>query len=174
MPYGIYDIAKWQKLCYPMGVAFIRRRVAVARAHRRLSRYPTRGSSLGLAALATDDLIDAVQRGLSFRALETFSSETGFAPSSVASMIQIPERTFARRRSTGRLSPDESERLLRISTIFEKAVALFEGNVGEAIEWLTKPKKALGDKDPLSYSRSEIGAREVENLIGRLEHGVFT
>lgn len=72
------------------------------------------------------------------------------------------------------MSPDESERLLRISTIFEKAVALFEGNVGEAVEWLTKPKKALGDKVPMSYAGSELGAREVENLIGRLEHGVFT
>lgn len=152
----------------------IRRRASALRVDRRLPRYPTRGSSLGLAALATDDLIDAVQHGLSFRALETFSSETGFPPASVASMIQIPERTFARRKSTGRLSPDESERLLRISTIFEKAVALFEGNVGEAVEWLTRPKKALGDKAPLAYSRSELGAREVENLIGRLEHGVFT
>lgn len=155
-------------------MAFIRRRTAVAHADRRMPRHPARGSSLGLAALATDELIDAVQRGLSFRALETFSSETGFAPANVASMIQIPERTFARRKSSGRLSPDESERLLRISTIFEKAVALFEGNVGEAVEWLTQPKKALGDKAPLSYSRSELGAREVENLIGRLEHGVFT
>lgn len=145
----------------------------MVRADRR-PRYPSRGSSLGLTSLATDDLIDAVQRGLSFRALETFSSEIGFAPASVASMIQIPERTFARRKSAGRLSPDESERLLRISTIFEKAVALFEGDVGEAVEWLSKPKKALGDKTPLAYSRSEIGAREVENLIGRLEHGVFT
>ena len=133
-----------------------------------------RGSSLGLSASATDDLIGAVQRGLSFKALETFSSQTGFAPANIASLIQIPERTFARRKSAGRLSPDESERLLRISTIFEKAVELFEGNVGEAVEWLTKPKKALGDKVPLSYSRSELGAREVENLIGRLEHGVFT
>jgi putative toxin-antitoxin system antitoxin component (TIGR02293 family) len=159
---------------YHLAVATIRRRSAVAHAPHRLSRYPTRGSSLGLASLATDDLIDAVQRGLSFRALETFSSETGFSPASVASMIQIPERTFARRKSSGRLSPDESERLLRVSAIFEKAVALFEGDVGEAVEWLTKPKKALGDKAPLSYSRSELGAREVENLIGRLEHGVFT
>ena len=174
MPHGTYDVAKWLKFCYDHTVVSNPRRNAAVRSDRRLACYPTRGSSLGLSALATNDLIDAVQRGLSFRALETFSSETGFAPASVASLIQIPERTFARRKSSGRLSPDESERLLRISTIFEKAVALFEGNVGEAVEWLTKPKKALGDKVPLPYSRSELGAREVENLIGRLEHGVFT
>jgi putative toxin-antitoxin system antitoxin component (TIGR02293 family) len=156
-------------------VVFNRRRSAAARAERGgPARYRNRGSSLGLAALGTDELIGAVQRGFSFKALETFSAETGFTPAIIASIIQVPERTFARRKSSGRLSPDESERLLRISTIFEKAAELFEGDVGEAVEWLTKPKKALGDNVPLSYSRSELGAREVENLIGRLEHGVFT
>jgi putative toxin-antitoxin system antitoxin component (TIGR02293 family) len=137
-------------------------------------RYRTRGSSLGLSTLSTDDLIRAVQRGFSFKSLETFSAETGFAPAEIASIAGIPERTFARRKVAGRLSPEESERLLRISTVFEKAAALFEGDVGETLEWLTQPKKALGDKVPLAYSRSELGAREVENLIGRLEHGVFT
>ncbi|HEX5426315.1 MAG TPA: antitoxin Xre-like helix-turn-helix domain-containing protein [Candidatus Acidoferrales bacterium] len=136
--------------------------------------YRARGASLGLTTLSTDDLIHAVQRGFPFKSLETFSAETGFAPAKVASLVGIPERTLARRKSTGRLSPDESERLLRISSIFEKALALFEGSVEETLEWLTQPKKALGDKVPMDYSRSELGAREVENLIGRLEHGVFT
>jgi len=137
-------------------------------------RYRGRGASLGLSALDTDELIRAVQHGFSFKSLEAFAAETGFAPAQVASIVGIPERTFARRKTSGRLSPDESERLLRVASIFEKAVGLFEGDVGEALEWLTQPKKALSEKVPLSYSRSELGAREVENLIGRLEHGVFT
>jgi putative toxin-antitoxin system antitoxin component (TIGR02293 family) len=156
-------------------VVLHRRRTATARADRRGPvHYRLRGSSLGFSATGTDELIKAVRRGFSFRALEYFAAETGFPPAGVASMIEIPDRTFARRKASGRLSPEESERLLRISTIFEKAVALFEGSVSEAVDWLTKPKKALGDEVPLAYSRSELGAREVENLIGRLEHGVFT
>ncbi|HTS11048.1 MAG TPA: antitoxin Xre-like helix-turn-helix domain-containing protein [Candidatus Limnocylindrales bacterium] len=152
-----------------------RRRTGALRADRHIpADFSSRGSSLGLAALTTDDLIRAVQRGFSFRSLELFASETGFPPAEIASIVGIPERTFARRKSSGRLSPDESERLLRVSSIFEKAAALFEGDVPETITWLTHPKKALGDKVPLSYARSELGAREVENLIGRMEHGVFT
>lgn len=152
----------------------IHRRSAALPQRRGPVRYRTRGSSLGLAALSTDELIGAVQSGFSFKSLEAFSAETGFAPAEVASLVGIPERTFARRKLSGRLSPDESERLLRVSSVFEKAAGLFEGNVDETLEWLTQPKKALGDKAPLNYSRSELGAREVENLIGRLEHGVFT
>jgi putative toxin-antitoxin system antitoxin component (TIGR02293 family) len=47
-------------------------------------------------------------------------------------------------------------------------------DVAGAISWLAAPKKALGHETPLAYSRTELGAREVENLIGRLEHGVFS
>src|ERR1700676_1962727 len=92
----------------------------------------------------------------------------------LASIIGIPERTLARRKSTGRLTPDESERLLRISGIFEKAVELHEGDIAAAVNWLTTPKKILNHQSPLVYSRTELGAREVENLIGRLEHGIFS
>lgn len=148
--------------------------LAPARPRRRLTRFHSRGESLGLSAQATEDLIRAVERGLTFGAFETFSAETGFGSSTIASVIQIPERTLARRKSTGRLTPGESERLLRIANIFENAVELFEGDVLEAVQWLTTPKKALGENIPLSYSRTELGAREVENLIGRLEQGIFT
>jgi putative toxin-antitoxin system antitoxin component (TIGR02293 family) len=71
-------------------------------------------------------------------------------------------------------SPQESERLLRISGVFERAVELFEGDIAAAVTWLTTPQKSLGRHSPLIYARTEVGAREVENLIGRLEHGVFT
>jgi len=146
----------------------------LARPRHRTAHYPSRGSSLGLSAQSTGQLIHTVERGLSFKAFENFSAEAGIEPSAIASVIQIPERTLSRRKSSGRLSPGESERLLRIANIFEKAVELFEGNVSEAIQWLTTPKKALGENVPLPFSRTELGAREVENLIGRLEQGVFT
>ena len=130
--------------------------------------------SLGLAVSRTPELLRYLERGLSFRALESFSTRSGMAIPVVASLIGIPERTMARRRSAGKLSPDESERLLRISTVFEKAVDLFEGDVPSAVVWLKSPRKELDNQTPLAYSRFEVGARDVENLIGRLEHGVFS
>jgi putative toxin-antitoxin system antitoxin component (TIGR02293 family) len=114
-----------------------------------------------------------MRRGLSFRALETLASESGIAVPEIAGVLEIPYRTLARRKVRGRFAPDESERLLRLSTVFEKAVELFEGDVPAAVAWLKSPKRALGQETPLDYSRSELGAREVEDLIGRLEHGVF-
>ena len=137
-------------------------------------RFKTRGASLGLTAIRTDELVRQIERGLPFKALESFRALSGLRVPVISSVIGIPERTLARRKAAGRLAQDESERLLRISIVFEKAVELFEGDVKRAVAWLTNPKKALGNQIPLGYSRTEIGAREVEELIGRLEHGVFS
>jgi putative toxin-antitoxin system antitoxin component (TIGR02293 family) len=141
--------------------------------------YSTRGrtrggATLGLTATTTAALIHQVEQGLPFEALESLGAASGLGVPVIATVIGIPERTLARRKKAGRLSTGESERLLRVSTVFEKAVELFEGDVKPAVTWLTSPKKALGDRLPLEYSRTELGAGEVEDLMGRLEDGVFS
>ena len=143
-------------------------------ASRQPLRFRLRGSTLGLKAANPAELIQLLERGFSFKTLQAFESRSGLALSRLAATIGIPERTLARRKVSRRLTPDESERLLRISAVFEDAVDLFEGDVAAAVNWLTTPRKALGDRAPLSYARTEPGAREVENLIGRLEHGIFS
>ena len=138
------------------------------------ARFKITGESLGFSIETVSDLIRAVMRGFSYQALIAFETNSGLSLQTLAETIGIPERTLARRKAAGRLAPEESERLLRLSSIFEKAVDLFEGDVPSAVHWLSVPKRALGNHTPLQYARTEIGAREVENLIGRLEHGVFS
>ncbi|MGH9404590.1 MAG: type II RES/Xre toxin-antitoxin system antitoxin [Terriglobia bacterium] len=142
-------------------------------APRRRVHFKTRGASLGLTRGGTHDLVRQVEHGLSFKALESLGAESGLGVPHLASVLGIPERTLARRKASGRLSPEESERLLRLSIVFERAVELFAGDAARAIAWMARPNKALGYESPLVYSRTELGAREVENVIGRLEHGVF-
>ena len=131
------------------------------------------GTSLGLSAANASELIQHVERGFAYKTLHTLESRSGLPGAALAGLVGIPERTLARRRSKGKFTPEESERLLRLGTVFEQAVELFEGDNAAALRWLTAPRKALEGKTPLAYARTEIGAREVENLIGRLEHGVF-
>jgi putative toxin-antitoxin system antitoxin component (TIGR02293 family) len=128
---------------------------------------------LGLSTYRTDELIRKVRKGLSFKTLESLSRASCISVPELASIIEIPDRTLARRKIAGRLARDESERLLRICSIFEKAVELFNGDVREAVAWLRRPRRALADHTALAYSGTELGAREVENLIGQLEYGVF-
>ena len=115
-----------------------------------------------------------VQKGFHYESLLRFHKQSGIPIGTIADLVQLPQRTLMRRKAKGRLRPDESERLLRISGVFEKASELFEGDAEHARRWLTSPNKELDNISPLDFARTEIGAREVEDLIGRLAHGVFT
>jgi putative toxin-antitoxin system antitoxin component (TIGR02293 family) len=132
------------------------------------------GASLGIETGGAREVVQRVERGLSFKALESLAAMSGIPVRALASVMAIPERTLARRKAANRLTPEESEKLLRIARVFERAVFLFEGDVRGAVRWLTVPKRVFDRRSPLEYSRTEPGAREVENVIGRLEHGIFT
>jgi putative toxin-antitoxin system antitoxin component (TIGR02293 family) len=135
---------------------------------------PRRSGSLGLRGDSTARTIQQLQKGFPFEALNRFHKQSGIPVGTLADLIQLPQRTLMRRKASGRLRPDESERLLRISNLFEQTLELFEGDTQRARRWLATPNKELDSASPLDFARTEIGAREVEDLIGRLEHGVFT
>jgi putative toxin-antitoxin system antitoxin component (TIGR02293 family) len=113
-----------------------------------------------------------VRIGLSFTAFERFQRNTSFTSADLAALIQLPLRTLARRKAAGRLEPEESDRLLRASRVFGRALELFEGDSEAAREWLLNKQPLLGGLVPLDLATTDVGALEVERLIGRLEHGI--
>jgi putative toxin-antitoxin system antitoxin component (TIGR02293 family) len=129
---------------------------------------------LGLDPVDTPRLVERVEEGFSFGELERLRQNVGLSREEISELVQIRPRTLDRRKKEGQLHPDESDRLLRASRVFGRAIALFEGDVEGALRWLSSSQRALGGAVPLEMARTEIGAREVEGLIGRLEHGVFS
>jgi putative toxin-antitoxin system antitoxin component (TIGR02293 family) len=88
----------------------------------------------------------------------------------LSSVVRISQRTVKRRLGEGRFHPDESERLVRVARLTERAKEVFEDLEG-AREWLKSPQFALGGEIPLQYADTEPGAQIVEDLLGRIEHG---
>ena len=129
---------------------------------------------LGLPQLNTAKLLQRVEQGFSFSILVRFQRNVALPMKDIAAWVRITQTTLNRRRETGRLRPDESDRVLRASRVFGKALELFDGDTDAARYWLGNPHPALGGAVPMSVAKSDLGAREVEDLIGRLEHGVFT
>jgi putative toxin-antitoxin system antitoxin component (TIGR02293 family) len=115
-----------------------------------------------------------VEEGLSWHALERLRRTLDVPLAELSRVLRIAPRTLARRKREGRLQPDESDRLLRLSRVTGLALRLFEGDLEAARIWLKTPHRALGDQVPLRFAATGVGAREVENLLGRLEHGVVT
>ena len=128
---------------------------------------------LGLRAFDTPTLHKKIAQGFSFGALLKILRLMGLPMQVLADLLLIPPRTLQRRKVSGRLEPDESDRLLRLARVYGKAIELFEGDNRAALEWLKAPLAALAGASPLSLTKTEPGAHEVERLINRLEHGVF-
>src|SRR5205085_10896977 len=142
-----------------------------------------RGSSLGphqyVALLGMDvydlqALLKSVHRGFTYKAFERLIQNIALSQEQVSRLVDIPQRTLTRRKQEGRLLPDESDRLLRAARVFGATLSLFEGNRDAATAWLERPQPALGGAVPLELIRTEFGALEVERLVHRLEHGVFS
>jgi putative toxin-antitoxin system antitoxin component (TIGR02293 family) len=70
------------------------------------------------------------------------------------------------------LKPDESERVLRLIRLYQRAAEVLGGR-DEARAWMQEPNFALGDDTPLHFADTEPGARRLEQLLGQIEHGII-
>jgi putative toxin-antitoxin system antitoxin component (TIGR02293 family) len=137
-------------------------------------RKSSAGRILGLKEMNLHSLIGLIERGFPWSTVPAFAKGSGFSQQELADFLGTPARTFARRRTSGRLDPAESELLLRLAEIFGATLSLFGGDRDGARRWLTSPIRGLNNARPIDFARTELGAREVRNLIGRLEDGVFS
>ncbi|MGP8199783.1 MAG: antitoxin Xre/MbcA/ParS toxin-binding domain-containing protein [Limisphaerales bacterium] len=118
-------------------------------------------------------LINVIQAGLRVRELKDLQSSLAVPMERLGPMLDISKATLHRRMAGGRLGPAESDRVVRFALLMGKAVGVLESE-GKARQWLTSPQFGLGGAVPLDYARTEVGAREVEDLLGRIEYGVYS
>ena len=85
-----------------------------------------------------------------------------------------PKDGATRLEQSDNLPHDKSDESSRYSRLLKSATRLMNGNEAVAKRWLRTPLLILGDKSPLEHACTEVGAREVERLIGRIEHGVYS
>ena len=119
------------------------------------------------------ELIRQIQKGLRFTELETLQHSLDMPFEQLAAKLSISRSTLQRRKHAGRLSPEESNKVVRFSRLLRQAADLF-GNVEKARAWLKHPQYGLGGAVPLDYAETEVGAREVEDLLGRMKYGVYS
>lgn len=118
-------------------------------------------------------LLGQINEGLDGKVASLIVDWAKITQNDLRKMSGIPSTTFSRSLKA-RFSADQSERLVRIIRVLDRAVELFEGDKDEAQKWLNEPNRALGWKVPAELMASETGAYEVMKLITRLEHGVYS
>jgi putative toxin-antitoxin system antitoxin component (TIGR02293 family) len=130
--------------------------------------------ALGLEESSSVALIDSVTKGLSASAFDRFSQTSGLSREMLAHALRVSTRTVTRYKKRGeRLDPTVSERLVRLAVLYCKAEETI-GDTALAKQWMQTPRLVFDGKTPLEMAETEIGAREVEDLLLRIEHGVFS
>jgi putative toxin-antitoxin system antitoxin component (TIGR02293 family) len=119
------------------------------------------------------ELIRRIQKGLPFSDLKVLQDSIDMPFEQLAAKLAISRSTLQRRKTAGRLSPDESDKVMRLSRLLEHATNVF-GDIERARAWLKFPQRGLGGAIPLDYAETEVGAREVDDLLGRIEYSVYT
>ena len=116
-------------------------------------------------------LRDRVRTGLPYQSLDSIRDRLNLSLPEAAIVLHVPLRTLARRRHGRRLDADESDRLYRLARIAGQAVAVL-GTEEKAATWLRRANRALNGEVPLGLLDTDLGARQIEDVLGRIEHGV--
>ena len=100
-----------------------------------------------------------------------FKEHAGLTNKEVAGVLHVSTKTVERAVAAGgRISPAASNQLYRAARIIALAETVLEDR-DQAREWLHSPQHGLEGRRPIDLLSTDAGAREVENLLNRIEYG---
>jgi putative toxin-antitoxin system antitoxin component (TIGR02293 family) len=124
---------------------------------------------LGRALTDDRDLRDAIREGFPHAVVGELMQSSGLTLKELAGALDLSPRSLQRRRR-GRLARFESDRLYRMARLLALARETM-GDGDRASRWLKRSNRALGGVAPIAAIDTEVGARQVENLLGRIALG---
>ncbi len=129
---------------------------------------------LGRAIRNPHDLARLVRQGLPASSVPALAARLELGSTILSRKLGIPVRTLTRRLSQrSRLTAAESDRTVRLARVLANAVEMI-GDSDKAVEWLRTPNRALRGDRPLDQLDTDVGAREVEDILGRIAYGVYS
>jgi len=126
--------------------------------------------TLGRTLASDGDMREAIREGFPPAVVESLMRASGLTLKEVAGALDLSPRSLQRHRRSGRLARFESDRLYRLARIIAIANE-YLGDPERARRWLKRPHPALGGLVPVAAIDTELGARQVENLLGRIAYG---
>ncbi len=117
-------------------------------------------------------LIPLIKRGLYKKNLMRLADQLSFSLKQMALILHVSERTLRRYRNMQRLSPDISERILKLAQLYTRGIEVLK-NRDIFLEWLNSNIIALNDK-PVNLLDTITGIDMVIDVLGRIEYGVYS
>lgn len=112
-------------------------------------------------------------KGISKSDFLTIVASTGMNLTQFSSLLPVSKRTIEKTKDQELLSPVVSDRVLQIASLYQFGSNVF-GNTQKFQEWLQSSLIALGGKTPLEFINNDTGISMINDLLGRIEHGVYS
>lgn len=130
--------------------------------------------TLKVAPVSNQEWAQRIGAGLPAQAALAFKRALGLNADQLGALLGLSRRSIHRLAPAKAVLPAVAgDRLYRSARLLTLAVDVFEDQQA-AVEWLKSPQRALDNAIPLDIAVTDIGAREVEALLGRIEHGVYS
>lgn len=116
--------------------------------------------------------LSRIESGVPLATISEFVASSGIPLKDIYNVV-IPARTLKHRRDRKEpLSRDESDKLARLVRVYDHAVKVF-GEAERALLWLNRPKHRFNERTPVQMLQTDLGGRQVEEMLGQIEYGIF-
>ncbi len=115
------------------------------------------------------DQINVIERGIPKESLLKLIENIEFSIKDIATILHVSERTLKRNEL---LDTPIADQIMQLAILFTRGFEVFESK--EAfLEWINLENQALGDKKPKEFLGTSVGRQMIEDILGRIEYGVF-
>lgn len=98
-------------------------------------------------------------------------ANTGLNLTEFSSLLPASKRTIEKAKNRDLLSPAVSDRVLQIASLYRYGNQVLSSSFKE---WLNTPLISLGGKKPFEFINNDTGISMINDLLGRIEHGVYS
>jgi putative toxin-antitoxin system antitoxin component (TIGR02293 family) len=115
-----------------------------------------------------------ITHGVPVRSADALKDSLAVSDVVLAALLGVSDKTLTRaRQANANLDSTTSDRLFRVAKIVALARDVLEGE-SAAADWLKRPQFGLGGEKPVDLLTTAAGAQEVEQLLLRMEYGVYS
>jgi putative toxin-antitoxin system antitoxin component (TIGR02293 family) len=119
------------------------------------------------------DLVSMIRKGFSKKSLDAMMVHMDITATDMARIIHTSDRTMRRYTKDTVLNPEQSERLLELARLFAHGLDVF-GSRERLRRWMNGPVQSLGGQKPIDLLDTSVGIGLVNDVIGRIEHGIIS
>jgi len=118
------------------------------------------------------DLITLARTGIQTKYVKEIQDFTSLSDKELSSILPISQRQLVRYVDSHKLNKEITSHLIQLIELFQKGFKLFGQDKFKL--WIRTPNKVIDNNAPIEIMNTSIGIEMIEDIIGRIEHGVYS